>query len=87
MTRSEAIAIIEKALPSADEATLAAAAKLLQSVTAETSVLPQTLTARELALIEQSKADFRQGRTLSAAEARASIDETLATLGVPKSAG
>ena len=59
MTRTEAIAIIEKALPSADEATLAAAAELLQAAAGEPSVLPRALTARELALIEQSKDGFR----------------------------
>ena len=85
MTRTAAIAIIDKALPSADEATLAAVAELLRTAGAEASVLPRALTARELALIEQSKEDFRHGRTLSAAETRASIDEALAVLGVPKS--
>lgn len=85
MTRTEAIAIIEKALPSADEATLAAAAELFQATQAEPSVLPRALTARELELIEQSKEDFRQGRTLTSAEARTSIDEALTVLGVPKS--
>lgn len=86
MTRTEAIAIIERALPIADETTLAAAAALLQSAQAEPSILPRALTARELELIEQSKADFAAGRTMSSAEARASIDESLAALGVPKSA-
>ncbi|MEQ1716073.1 MAG: hypothetical protein ABL907_08840 [Hyphomicrobium sp.] len=86
MTRTEAIAIIEKALPVADEATLAAAARLLQSAQAELSVLPRALTARELGLIAQSNADFAAGRTMTSAEARASIDEALAALGVPKSA-
>ncbi len=86
MTRTEAIAIIEKALPVADEATLAAAAELLQSAQAEPSVLSRALTSRELELIEQSKADFAAGRTLTSVEARASIDDALAALGVPKSA-
>ena len=85
MTRIEAIAIIEKALPVADEATLAAVAALLQSAQAEPSILPRALTPRELQLIEQSKADFAAGRTLTSREARASIDEALAALGVPKS--
>jgi hypothetical protein len=85
MTRSQAIAIIEKSLPSADEATLNAAAELFQAALAEPSILPRELTARELALIAQSKEDFRLGRTLSSDEARASIDEALSALGVPKS--
>jgi hypothetical protein len=75
MTRTEAIAIIESALPVADETTLAAAAALLQSAQAEASILPRLLTAR----------DFAAGRTMSSGEARASIDEALAALGVPKS--
>jgi hypothetical protein len=85
MTRTEAIAIIESALPVADETTLAAAAALLQSAQAEASILPRLLTARELESIGQSKADFAAGRTMSSGEARASIDEALAALGVPKS--
>lgn len=38
----------------------------------------RVLTPRELALIEQSKADFAAGRTLSSAEARARTDAFLA---------
>jgi hypothetical protein len=86
MTRTEAIAIIERALPIADETMLAAAAALLQSALAEPSILPRPLSARELELIEQSKADFAAGRTMSSADARASIDAALAVIGVPKSA-
>lgn len=86
MTRTEAIAIIERALPVADETTLAAVAVLLRAAQAEPSLLPRPLTAREIELIEQSKADFAAGRTISSAEARSLIDETLAALGVPKSA-
>lgn len=85
MTRTEAIAIIEKALPSADEATLAAVAEMLQSVAAEPSVLPRELTARERELIAESKADFEAGRTYTSAEVRAYLDEALAPLGVPRS--
>ena len=80
MTRTEAIAIIEKALPVADDATLAAAAELLQSAQSDESVLPRALTARELDLIEQSKADFAAGRTYSIDEARAQSDAFLGTL-------
>jgi hypothetical protein len=43
------------------------------------------LTAHELALIAQSKEDFRLGQTLSSIEVRVSIDEALADLGLPKS--
>lgn len=80
MTRAQAIAIIEKSLPAADEATLAAVANLLQEATSEESVLPRELTARELELIEQSKEDFRQGRTLSSEEYRADMDAFMAKL-------
>ena len=78
MTRSEAIAIIEQSLPSADEATLNAAAALFQAAHAEASVLPRALTPRETALIEQSKEDFKAGRTYSVTEARAYVNEALA---------
>ena len=49
------------------------------------SIPPRESTAREFALIAQSKEDFRLGRTLSSIEVRVSIDEALADLGVPKS--
>jgi hypothetical protein len=78
MTRAEAIAIIEQSLPSADEAILPAAAELFQAARSEPSSLPRELTARELALVEQSKEDFRTGRTYTLTEARAYIDEALA---------
>lgn len=85
MTRARAIAIIEKVLPTADEATLTAVVELLQEASAEPSVLPRDLTPRELELIEQSKEDFKAGRTYGTAEVRAYLDEALAPLGVPKS--
>ena len=85
MTRTQAIAIIEKVLPTADDATLTAVVDLLQNASAEPSVLPRELTARELELLEQSKADFKAGRTYSSAEVRAYLDDALAPLGVPKS--
>jgi hypothetical protein len=78
MTRSEAIAIIEQSLPSADEVTLKAAAQLFQDARAEPSILPRALTPRETALIEQSKEDFKAGRTYTVTEARAYVDEALA---------
>jgi hypothetical protein len=78
MTRSEAIAVIEQSLPSADEVTLNAAAELFQAARAGPSVLPRTLTPRETALIEQSKEDFKAGRTYTITEARAYVNETMA---------
>ena len=79
MTRTEAIAIIEKALPVADEQTLARAAELFQSAVPEASALPRLLSARERALIVQSKADFAAGRTTSLEEGFALIDARLAS--------
>jgi len=78
MTRSETIAIIEQSLPSADEATLNAAVELFQAARLDESVLPRQLTGREMELIEQSKEDFKAGRTYSMPEARAYIDAELA---------
>jgi hypothetical protein len=77
MTRTEAIAIIEKALPTADDARLAAAAEILQQPVGE-SVLPRPLTAREVAFVEHSKQDFAEGRSTSAAESRAYVGAALA---------
>lgn len=86
MTRTEAIAIIERALPDADDDALAKAAELLQAAAATASELPRAFSARELELIEQAKADFREGRTLSEEEFWTEVDTELAILGVPKSA-
>ena len=90
MTRSDAIVTITSLLEHADDATLQAAARhlatlagkpptvedVLESFPTE-STLPRDLTALELALIEQSKKDFRQGRTRSSAESRAWVDAEL----------
>ena len=98
MTRTEAIAVITKHLEAADDRLLETVAahldgKPLPTMTVgealETfpsdSVLPRPLTARELALIEQSKADFREGRTLTSDEMWSSLDDHLAARGVPRS--
>ena len=76
MTRSEAIATINKHLEAADDELLEAVACNLEGKPFPTmtvgealeafpsdSVLPRPLTAKELALIEQAKEDFRLGRT------------------------
>ena len=92
MTRSEAIAIISASLETVDDATLESAATHLSGkaraagVTvgdiveafATESTLPRALSARELELIEQSKEDFRLGRTLTHDEAVARTDAFLA---------
>ena len=51
---------------------------MVDGVADEESVLPRELTARELELIEQSKEDFRQGRTLSLDEAETRTEAFLA---------
>lgn len=86
MSRQHAIAFITSKLEELDDDRLRSVAEMVQAMDGRSeSRLPRELTERELQLIEQSKEDFRLGRTLSSAEARASIDEFLASLGVPKS--
>lgn len=85
MTRTEAIAVINAKLASLDDERVKAVADIVQDIAAGDDLV-RDLTARELALIEQSKEDFKQGRTYSLAEARAITDAALAPLGVPKSA-
>lgn len=82
MTRNQAIALITSRLADLDDERLQAVGELVQD---DDSTLPRPLSARELELIEQSRRDFGEGRTLSSAEARTSIDEALAAHGVPKS--
>jgi hypothetical protein len=76
MTRTEAIARINDRLSLIDDQQLAAVADVVEAIA--TDDLPRQLTDREVALIEQSKEDFRAGRTLSVAEARARTDAFLA---------
>jgi hypothetical protein len=91
MNRTEAIAIITNALRAVDDSTLAAAATHISTVAkpsgltvtdiqqafASESVLPRPLTSRELQLIDQSKEDFRLGRTRSLSESMAHVDAEL----------
>ena len=76
MTRTEAIATITAKLASLDDERLRAVAEIVDDVAADEAFRP--LTARELELLEQSKADFAAGRTLTLAEARARTDAALA---------
>jgi hypothetical protein len=69
MDRTEAIAIIEQSILSADEATLAAAAQLFKSARADPD-LPHLLTAEDLASIVQAREDFKTGRTYTSQEIR-----------------
>lgn len=74
MTRAEAIAIIEQSIPTADDATLEAAARLLHAGTGDAD-LPRDLTDAELASLEEARADFAAGRTYTSAEVRAYLAE------------
>ena len=89
MTRTEAIAIITAELEAADDATLETLAARLAgagqplnvadilAALPTVGVLPRALTARELALVEQSKEDFRLGRTRTPEQSRAWVDAEL----------
>ena len=79
MTRTEAIAIINKKLADLDDEAVLTVADIVQDMDTA-STLPRKLTARELELIEHSKADFREGRTYSIDEARARTDASLQSL-------
>ena len=79
MTRTEAIAIINKKLADLDDEAVLTVADIVQDLDTA-STLPRKLTARELEMIEQSKADFREGRTYSIDEARARSDAFLQSL-------
>ena len=82
MNREQALSVIQAQLASLDDDGVQAVADMVGAMATE-SVLPRELTAEELALIEQSKEDFRQGRTYSLDEARAATDVFLATIGAP----
>ena len=77
MTRTEAIAIIEQSIPSADETTLEAAARLFQKASSDLD-LPRPLTAEDLASIERGREDFKVGRFFTPEELAASLDKALA---------
>jgi hypothetical protein len=76
MTRTEAIATITAKLGALDDERLQAVVEIVDDIAANEVLRP--LTARELALLDQSKADFKEGRTLSLDEARARTDAYLA---------
>lgn len=76
MPRTEAMALITAKLASLDDERVLAVAEIIDDIAADDGSM-RPLTARELALIEQSKADFKSGRTLSLDEARARTDAFL----------
>ena len=80
MTRTEAVARITASLSSLDDKDVQTVAGLVETMVGEPSALPRPLTARELALIEQSKEDFRLGRTVTLDEARTLSDDFMKTL-------
>ena len=77
MTRLEAIAAINAKLAALDDARVLTVAEMIDDI-ATATVRP--LTARELALIEQSKEDFAAGRTYSVDEVRAHSDTIIRAL-------
>jgi hypothetical protein len=83
VTKQETIDQITAKLQRLDDERLQVVAEMIQSIDDSSQARP--LTDRELSLLAQSREDFLQGRTLTSAEARASIDDELARLGVPRS--
>ncbi len=79
MTRSEAIAIINAKLADLNDEAVAAVAGIVRDI-GTAGTLPRPLTPRERALIEQSKTDFREGRTYALDEARQRSDAFIETL-------
>ena len=77
MTRDHAIAIINETLPSLDDEQVQAVADIAKSMAADDG-LPRELTPRELALTEQSKEDFKAGRTYTLDEMDAYLDAVVA---------
>ena len=87
MTRTEAIVAINAKLSSLDDDGVLAVASIVEDIAAD-GELPRALTARELALIEQSKEDFKAGRVVSQEDYRAEMDAFLSQrrAKLPKSA-
>ena len=87
MTRTEAIAAINAKLSSLDDDGVLAVASIVEDIAADGD-LPRALTARELALIEQSKEDFKAGRVVAQEDYRADMDAFLSQrrAKLPKSA-
>lgn len=79
MTRTEAIATINAKLASLDDERVLAVAEMVDEIAADSSTV-RDLTPRELALLDQSKADFAAGRTYSIDEVRAHTDDLIRTL-------
>ena len=72
MTRIETIASITAKLGTLDDERLQAIAEIVEDVAADEAFRP--LTVSEIALLDQSKADFEAGRTLTLTKARVRTD-------------
>lgn len=84
MTRHDAIAAINARLADADDETVEAVAEFVRSLDEPRPVRP--LSERERSLLEQSRADFKAGRTYTMEESRARTDAMLAKYRTPKPA-
>ena len=83
MTRTEAIALITTKLASLDDERVQTVAEIVADIAADDRKV-RDLTSRELALLAQSKEDFKAGRAFSFDELVDELDNELAPLGVPK---
>ena len=78
MSRTEAIAVINAQLASLDDERVLTVAGIVADIAAVNTGTIRPLTARELALVEQSKADFAAGRTSSLEESMTYVSAELA---------
>ncbi len=85
MSRTATLETITLKLESFDDERLAIVADIVQSLDS-VDALVRPLSPREHALVDQSKRDFAEGRTLSHDEVVALLDKRLAARGVPKTA-
>ena len=79
MNREQALSAINAELAALDDDAVQAVADIVRAMATD-SVLPRELTAEELALIEQSKEDFRQGRTYSPEEYKSEMAKFMSGL-------
>ena len=84
MTRTDAISVINAKLATLDDARVLTVVEIIDELTSEAGPI-RSLSPREIALLDRSKADFAAGRSYSHDEITAMLDERLAVHGVPKS--
>lgn len=80
MTRTEAMAIINAALPVLDDARVETVAAIVQSFVEPKPFVLRDLTGDELAAIERSKEDFKAGRTYTPEQYKDEMDAFMARL-------